>query len=90
MFAVAANCGHNLASIDIKGDFLQGEKLDRIVLIKPPTDICKKKPVIFWSLNKELDGLNDAAPIFYYRVCVILEDNRYNFVVLIKPIFIRL
>ena len=42
--SVAANEGHHIASVDITGAFLQGEKLDRDVFVKPPPDVLKEKP----------------------------------------------
>ena len=78
VLTVAANEGHHIASLDITGAFLQGEKLDREVFVKPPPDIIKEKPGIIWKLNKCLYGLNDASRNFYYRVRPLLEKNGFK------------
>ena len=78
VLAVAANERHNIASIDITGAFLQGEKLDREVYVKPPPDIRKKNPGKVWKLNKCLYGLNDASRNFYYRVRPLLEKDGFK------------
>ena len=76
VLTVAANEGHHIASLDITGAFLQGEKLDREVFVKPPPEV-KEKPGFIWKLNKCLYGLNDASRNFYYRVRPLLE--KYGF-----------
>ena len=78
VLAIAANENHEIASIDITGAFLQGEKLDREVFVKPPPDIRKKNPGIIWRLNKCLYGLNDASRNFYYRIRPLLEENGFK------------
>ena len=75
---MAANEGHHIASMDITGAFLQGEKLDREVFVKPPPDIIKEKPGIIWKLNKCLYGLNDASRNFYYRVRPLLREKWFQ------------
>ena len=74
---VAANQGFDLASTDITGAFLQGEKLDRDVFVQPPPDIWKKEPGVLWKLNKSLYRLSDASRNFYYRVRPILEKSGF-------------
>ena len=44
VLVVAANEKHHIASVDITGAFLQGEKLDREVFVKPPPDVMKERP----------------------------------------------
>ena len=78
VLTVAANEGHHIASLDITGAFLQGEKLDREVFVKPPPDIIKERPGLIWKLNKCLYGLNDASRNFYYRVRPLLEKNGFK------------
>ena len=76
--SVAANEGHHIASVDITGAFLQGEKLDRDVFVKPPPDVLKEKPGYIWKLNKCLYGLIDASRNFYYRVRPLLEKKGFK------------
>ena len=61
-FAVAANEGFRLRSIDIRAAFLQAKCLDRKVHLEPPRDV--KKEGKLWLLKKPLYGLNDALRKF--------------------------
>lgn len=58
-FAVVANEGFKLRSIDIRADFLQAKCLDREVYMDTPKDVKKKGKI--WKLKKPLYGLNDAS-----------------------------
>ena len=51
-FAVAANEGFKLRSIDIRAAFLQARELDRDVYLLPPKDIRKEGYI--WRLKKPL------------------------------------
>ena len=42
-FAVAANEGFKLRSIDIRAEFLQVKVLDREVYLEPPKDVKRKE-----------------------------------------------
>merc|ERR1712002_185008 len=65
-FAVAANEGFNLRSLDIRAAFLQAKGLDREVFMEPPKDV--KKEGKLWKLKKPLYGLNDASRKFWLKV----------------------
>ena len=65
-FAVAANEGFKLRSIDIRAAFLQAKCLDREVYIEPPKD--EKKEGKIWKLNKPLYGLNYVSRKFWLKV----------------------
>ena len=58
-FAVAANKGCKIRSVDIKAVFMQARGLDREVYMEPPADI--KKESNMWKIKKLLYGLNDAS-----------------------------
>ena len=73
--AVAANEGFRICSMDITGAFLQADKLDREVLLKPPLDVRKEKPGILWRLIKPLYGLDDSSRKFYLRVKRLFLKN---------------
>ena len=45
LIAVAASKSWRLNSIDISSAFLQGDKLDRALYLKPPLDVCKSNEV---------------------------------------------
>ena len=53
-------------SIDVASAFLQGNKIDREIYLRPPTDICSKDHV--WRLKRCIYGLNDAPPEWYNKV----------------------
>ena len=55
----------NLNAIDIKTSFLQGKKIDRTVIIKPPEEAQTNK---LWKLNKCVYGLADTPRCWYLRL----------------------
>ena len=65
LLAISATNQWELRSIDIKSAYLQGNKIEREVYIKPPTEIVQNK---LWKLNKAIYGLNDAARAWYLTV----------------------
>ena len=67
------NEGFKMASVDITGAFLQSEKIDREIFVRPPPDIRKSNPGIIWKLNKPLYGLDDACRRFYLKVLKIFN-----------------
>jgi hypothetical protein len=71
-FAVAANEGFKLRSIDIRAAFLQAKILDREVYLEPPKDVKKEGKI--WKLKKPLYGLNDASRKFWLRVKKVFEE----------------
>ena len=55
--AIAANQDFNIWTVDIKGDYLQSDTLERIIYILPPPDQMKtdeKGEKIIWKLNKPM------------------------------------
>ena len=66
LMAIAANEGFKVVSMDIRAAFLQANKLDREVYMKPPEDILKSGKV--WRLLKPLYGLDDASRKFWLKV----------------------
>ena len=87
--AVAANCRFHIWTIDIKGAYLQSNKLDRDIFVKPPPDVQKTlEDGTVWKLNKPMYGLDDSGRKFYLKVKEILlgmnfaemnEDNAFFF-----------
>ena len=47
--AIAANMEFKICSVDITGAFLQADKLDRSVFVRPPLDIRKKNGQQFYG-----------------------------------------
>ena len=59
-------------SMDIKAAFLQSQKLDKTVFVKPPRDL--KKVGIIWQLEKPAYGLNDSPRNWYNSLrCFLLS-----------------
>ena len=73
--AVAANEQFKICAVDITGAFLQADRIDRELFLRPPVDIRKKKPGILWRLNKPLYGLDDSSRKFYLRVKKLFLKN---------------
>ena len=59
-------------SLDISSAFLQGNQLERHVVVRPPKDICEKGKL--WKLNRCLYGLSDAPREWYNKVKEKLEE----------------
>ena len=71
-FALAANEGFRLRSIDIRAAFLQAKGLDREVYMEPPKDVKKEGKI--WKLKKPLYGLNDASCKFWLKVREVFDE----------------
>ena len=65
-YAIAANDGFDLRSMDIRAAFLKSNDLDRDVFVEPPGDV--KKDGKIWKLVKPLYGLKDASRKFWLRL----------------------
>ena len=66
ILAILAHRHWELHSMDVKTAFLQGQRMDRDVYIKPPKEA--KCSGILWRLNKCVYGLADASLHCYARV----------------------
>ena len=69
---LAANSGFKVVSMDIRAAFLQANRLDREVFMKPPEDIRKEGKI--WKLLKPLYGLDDASRKFWLKVKETLSE----------------
>ena len=77
--AVAANQRFQLWAIDIKGAYLQSNKLDRDIFISPQPDIRKKLgDDIVWKLEKPMYGLGNSGRKFYLKVKEILSEMEFD------------
>ena len=77
--AVAANCRFNLWAIDIKGAYLQSNKVDRDIFVRPPPDIQKElRNCTVWKLIKPMYGLDDSGRKFYLKVKKILKNMDFD------------
>ena len=66
VFLTAASNNWEIKSLDIKAAFLQGDKIERDVFLRPPGDVCPENEV--WKLKRCIYGLNDAPRALYSRV----------------------
>ncbi len=71
ILAVAATKGWKISASDVKSAFLQGNELDRVVLVKPPKEANLTNKL--WRLRKCLYGLKDASKKWYEKVKNRLE-----------------
>ena len=72
LLAVAATEGWEIKTTDISSAFLQGDKMDRQVFIKPPREANLNNKL--WLLEKCLYGLKDASRKWYFRVVTKLKE----------------
>ena len=63
--AIASSIGWNCHTVDVKAAYLQGDKINREVYLKPPDEFNKGQ---LWKLKKTIYGLCDAARAWYMRV----------------------
>ena len=66
ILSIIAQKKWKINSIDIKTAFLQGERIQREVFLKPPKEA--NAPGKLWKLNKCVYGLADASLMWYERV----------------------
>ena len=65
VLSLASSLGWPLNSLDVKTAFLQGERFDREVFLKPPREAETAK---LWRLNKCVYGLADASRQWYLHL----------------------
>ena len=70
IFAVLAQKGWLPHTMDIKTAFLQGQEIQRDIIIKPPNEAGVKSRL--WKLKKCIYGLNDASLNWYKKVKSIM------------------
>ena len=66
VFAIGSMNTWRPKTTDVKNAFLQGQKINRTVYLKPPKDL--KKDGKIWRLNKCVYGLDDAARSWFLEV----------------------
>ena len=84
-FAIIAMRGWSCHSLDIKAAYLQGEKIERDVFLKPPKEFDEGK---IWKLNKTVYGLCDAARAWYFSVKSALLELGMNICQLDQALFL--
>ena len=73
LLTICASEKWTLESSDVKSAFLQGQHLEREVIIKPPKEAGVPIDML-WRLKVALYGLNDASLQFYIKVRNILSE----------------
>lgn len=64
--AIIASNKWDVNSMDIQAAYLQGEPVDREVLLKPPPEA--ENPNMLWKLKKSVYGLGDGGRMWYLKV----------------------
>ena len=72
MLAITVMKGWIIKTTDISSAFLQGDKIERAIYMKPPEEACVAKNKV-WKITKPLYGLNDASRKFFLKVSTILK-----------------
>ena len=72
LLAIATTEGWDIKTTDISSAFLQGDKMDRFVFVKPPRESNLSNKL--WLLEKCLYGLKDASRKWYFRVVNKLKE----------------
>ena len=85
MICIAISNGWKVNSIDIKSAFLQGQKLNRSVHIKPPKEANTDK---YWKLNKCVYGLTDASRKWYLTLNEELEAGGLEMIILDEAFYV--
>ena len=73
LLAICASEKWTLESSDVKSAFLQGQHLNREVVVKPPKEAGVPSDKL-WRLKVALYGLNDASLQFYIKVRSVLLE----------------
>ena len=76
ILALAATNSWTLKTIDISSAFLQGDKMDREVFVKPPKEANALNKL--WRLNRCLYGLKDASRKWYFKVLNKLKEKGFQ------------
>ena len=72
LLAIVVTNKWKVHSLDIKAAFLQGNKINRDVYLKPPTEAGTKN---LWKLNVSIYGLCDAPRAWYLSLKSVLEKG---------------
>ena len=66
LVALSAAMKWKIHSLDIKSAYLQGNRIERDIYLKPPPEFASYNKV--WKLKKTVYGLSDAARAWFLRV----------------------
>ena len=75
LLTMAVSYGWSLGSLDVKSAFLQGDNINRLVILKPPKEASTEK---LWRLNRCVYGLVDASRRWYLRIDSVLTSLGMN------------
>ena len=62
--AIASSKGWNCHTVDVKSAYLQGDRIERTLYLKPPKEYNDGQ---IWKLKKTVYGLCDAARAWYMK-----------------------
>ena len=63
IMAVCSSKEWIIHSMDISSAFLQGREIQRVIYLRPPSDVCDSSRI--WKLRKPIYGLNDVSRAWY-------------------------
>ena len=61
-----------IVSLDVKTAFLQSDKLNRDVFIRPPLELEEQN--VLWRFKKPVYGLKDASKHWFAKVLQVFND----------------
>ena len=71
LITIAAAMGWKIKTMDVKCAYLQGNKIQRLVYVRPPKEFAQGH---IWLLKKTVYGLSDAARSWYNKVLETLIE----------------
>ena len=74
-----------ICSIDIKSAFLQGQKPDRNIFVKPPPEANARGKI--WLLNRPVYGLRDASRLWFKALMSFFTELKFKVITGDKAFF---
>ena len=72
--ALASSMGWKIHSLDFTSAFIQGQDIDRDVILIPPPEIRKQNPGVVWKVVKRIYGLRDAPRGWFLELDTYLKS----------------
>ena len=72
--ALASSMGWKIHSLDFTSAFIQGQDIDRDVILIPPPEYRKQHPGIVWKVIKRIYGLRDAPRGWFLELDTYLKS----------------
>ena len=87
VFSLAALHGFALATLDIKGAYLQSGPLCRDIYMRPPASFCKSKSIL-WKLLKATYGLVEAGRLWKLAIEEWMSEQGFEIVPGMPQVFV--